>query len=76
MLNMELFMFTSSIHHDLFAEYRLLGVVSHMGTSTTCGHYVCHVRKGEQWVIFNDRKVALSENPPKDLGYIYFYEAI
>ena len=47
-----------------------------MGTSTACGHYVCHVRKAGQWVIFNDRKVALSEAPPLDLGYLYFYESI
>ena len=26
-------------------EYRLHGFVSHMGTSTACGHYVCHIKK-------------------------------
>lgn len=29
-----------------------------------------------RWTIFNDRKVALSEDPPFDLGYIYFYESV
>lgn len=47
-----------------------------MGTSTACGHYVCHILKDDRWVIFNDEKVAKSEKPPKDLGYIYLYERI
>ncbi|MGH0121219.1 UNVERIFIED_CONTAM: hypothetical protein FKN15_071559 [Acipenser sinensis] len=29
-----------------------------------------------RWVIYNDHKVCLSERPPKDLGYIYFYHRI
>lgn len=47
-----------------------------MGTSSMVGHYVVHILKNNQWVIFNDNKVALSEHPPKDLGYIYLYERI
>jgi len=27
-------------------SYRLFGLISHVGTSTACGHYVCHVKKG------------------------------
>jgi ubiquitin carboxyl-terminal hydrolase 5/13 len=45
-----------------------------MGTSHLVGHYVCHVLKEGRWVIFNDGKVALSENPPKGLGYLYLYQ--
>ena len=55
-------------------KYRLLGFVSHMGSNTGCGHYVCHIKKDGKWVIFNDNKVALSENPPKSLGYMYFFK--
>jgi len=57
-------------------KYKLLGFASHMGTSTACGHYVCHIYKDGKWVFFNDRKVALSEDPPLDLGYLYFYQRI
>lgn len=56
--------------------YQLKAFISHMGPSTMCGHYVCHIRKDERWYIFNDNKVALSENPPKELGYLYFYERV
>jgi len=87
--------------------YKLVGFISHMGTSTMVGHYVCHLLKEDRWVIFNDEKVrildellvlfwwdyhfwklcfysytnlslqvALSENPPKELGYIYMYQRI
>lgn len=57
-------------------KYRLLGLVSHIGTSTHCGHYVAHINKDGKWVIFNDVKVAASKDPPKDMGYLYFFERI
>ncbi|XP_061803737.1 ubiquitin carboxyl-terminal hydrolase 5 isoform X3 [Nerophis lumbriciformis] len=57
-------------------KYELIAFISHMGTSTMCGHYVCHIKKDQQWVIFNDQKVCASEKPPKDLGYLYFYRRV
>ncbi|CAA6670655.1 unnamed protein product [Spirodela intermedia] len=57
-------------------RYRLMALVSHIGTSTHCGHYVAHVHKDGRWVIFNDTKVGASVNPPKDMGYLYFFERI
>lgn len=50
-----------------------------MGTSSQVGHYVCHILKDAAdvgWVIFNDNKVAISQNPPKELGYLYLYQRI
>ncbi|XP_015606873.1 ubiquitin carboxyl-terminal hydrolase 5 [Cephus cinctus] len=61
---------------DGHGRYKLIGFISHMGTSTMVGHYVCHLLKENRWVIYNDEKVALSENPPKELGYIYMYQRI
>ncbi|XP_067648406.1 ubiquitin carboxyl-terminal hydrolase 5 [Eurosta solidaginis] len=61
-------------YRDGVGKYKLVGFVSHMGTSAQVGHYVCHIQKDGRWVIFNDSKVALSQNPPKDLGYLYFYK--
>ncbi|PKU80420.1 Ubiquitin carboxyl-terminal hydrolase 14 [Dendrobium catenatum] len=55
-------------------RYKLLALVSHIGTSTHCGHYVAHVRKEGRWVIFNDSKVGASVDPPIDMGYLYFFE--
>jgi uncharacterized UBP type Zn finger protein len=60
----------------LFAEYKLVAFISHMGTSTMVGHYVCHILKEGRWVIYNDEKVALSEHPPRDLAYLYLYERV
>ncbi|KAK2369660.1 ubiquitin-specific protease ubp14 [Trifolium repens] len=57
-------------------RYRLTGIVSHIGTSTHCGHYVAHILKDGRWVIFNDNKVGASINPPKDMGYLYFFERL
>eukprot|EP00053_Salpingoeca_punica_P012714 m.114184 g.114184 ORF g.114184 m.114184 type:complete len:313 (-) comp16022_c0_seq9:69-1007(-) len=57
-------------------RYRLKAFVSHIGPSTTSGHYVCHINKDGRWVLFNDSKVAFSEDVPVDMGYLYLYEAI
>eukprot|EP00958_Prasinococcus_capsulatus_P005488 scaffold527_cov368-Prasinococcus_capsulatus_cf.AAC.56 len=57
-------------------KYRLLGFVSHIGRDTGSGHYVCHIKKGGKWYLFNDEKVALSAKPPTKMGYLYFYEAV
>ncbi|XP_033642208.1 ubiquitin carboxyl-terminal hydrolase 5-like [Asterias rubens] len=67
---------TASTCHDGEGKYRLKAFISHMGTSTSCGHYVCHIFKDGRWVIYNDRKVAMSEHPPKDLGYLYVYQRL
>lgn len=65
------------INLDFFIlEYRLVAFISHMGTSTMVGHYVCHILREGQWVIYNDSKVAISEHPPKELGYLYLYERL
>uniref|UniRef100_A0A4W4G5N7 ubiquitinyl hydrolase 1 n=1 Tax=Electrophorus electricus TaxID=8005 RepID=A0A4W4G5N7_ELEEL len=60
----------------LTVGYELFAFISHMGTSTMSGHYVCHIKKEGRWVIYNDHKVCLSERPPKDLGYMYFYRRL
>ncbi|XP_063162479.1 ubiquitin carboxyl-terminal hydrolase 13 isoform X2 [Candoia aspera] len=57
-------------------RYELFGFISHMGTSTMSGHYVCHLKKEGRWIIYNDLKVCASEQPPRELGYIYFYRRI
>ena len=57
-------------------SYRLVAFISHMGSSTMCGHYVCHILKEGRWVIFNDNKVAQSESPPKELAYLYLYQRV
>lgn len=56
------------------ATYRLRSFISHKGPSVHSGHYVAHVRQGNQqsddWVLFNDEKVVrapLSSATPLDL---------
>ena len=38
-------------------KYTLTEIISHIGKSTDHGHYVCHIKKDGQWVLFNDEKV-------------------
>lgn len=42
-------------------KYQLLAFISHMGASTMCTHYVCHIKKEGRWVIYNNQKCV----PPK-----------
>ncbi|RLN69355.1 hypothetical protein BBJ29_000222 [Phytophthora kernoviae] len=58
---------------DGVGEYSLVGFVSHVGKNTNSGHYVCHMKKDGQWIIFNDDKVAVSEEPPLGAGYLYLF---
>ncbi|CAK5047548.1 unnamed protein product [Meloidogyne enterolobii] len=56
-------------------QYKLCAFISHMGSSPHSGHYVAHVKRDDGlWYIFNDEKVAISQNPPKSLGYLYMYK--
>ena len=57
-------------------KYKMAGMVSHIGKNTGSGHYVAHIKRDGKWVIFNDEKVALSENPPLPHAYLYLYERL
>ena len=58
------------------SKYKLMGFISHIGSNTQSGHYVCHILKEGQWVNFNDCSVTESHDPPKRLGYLYFYKRV
>ncbi|CAD5207649.1 unnamed protein product [Bursaphelenchus okinawaensis] len=60
--------------YDGHGKYNLRAFITHIGSSPQSGHYICHIRHNNTWYIYNDEKVAFSQNPPKNLGYIYFYE--
>ncbi|KAK6059889.1 hypothetical protein COOONC_02457 [Cooperia oncophora] len=53
---------------DGSGKYRLVAFISHMGNSPHSGHYVAHVKKEDRWILFNDEKVAISQNPPRQLA--------
>jgi ubiquitin carboxyl-terminal hydrolase 5/13 len=64
----------SSTYDDGVGDYCLVGFISHIGKHVGSGHYVCHMKHGDAgWVIFDDEKVAKSESPPLELGYLYLY---
>lgn len=53
--------------------YDLGSFISHLGTSIHSGHYVAHIKKEGDWVLYNDHKVAKTSDPPIDKAFIYFY---
>lgn len=62
------------VREDGDGKYQLCGMISHIGKNTGSGHYVCHLKRNEKWVIFNDEKVAISSKPPFPHAYVYLYQ--
>ncbi|KAF9445641.1 ubiquitinyl hydrolase [Macrolepiota fuliginosa MF-IS2] len=62
------------------ARYALKAFISHKGPSVHSGHYVAHIRKGEDWVLFNDEKVVKADEESvrtlKSLTYLYVFEKV
>jgi len=57
-------------------KYELVGLISHIGKNTGSGHYVAHLKKNDNWVIFNDEKVAYSDSPPIPHAYLYLFQRL
>ena len=57
-------------------DYRLKAVIIHLGKTPHHGHYVVYVKKEGEWVLFNDSKVTIPEEPILGKGYIYLYESV
>mmetsp|Transcript_4554 Transcript_4554/g.5270 ORF Transcript_4554/g.5270 Transcript_4554/m.5270 type:complete len:862 (+) Transcript_4554:40-2625(+) len=55
-------------------KYTMVGMISHIGKHTGSGHYVAHLKRENDWVIFNDEKVAISASPPFVHAYIYLFQ--
>ena len=51
----------------------MITIMMSLGKNTDHGHYVCHVKKDNQWAFFNDEKVAQSKMPPLEHGFMYLY---
>lgn len=58
------------------AGYELTGIIVHLGSSTHSGHYVAYIKKNGQWVLYNDRKVTVSEKPPIGGCYLSIWTRI
>lgn len=69
---------------DAPANYELTSFVTHRGPSVHSGHYVAHVKDGNDWVFFNDEKVmhAPMHGTPSSVGalsemaYLYFFRRV
>lgn len=58
------------------SKYELYGIIPHIGKTTNSGHYVAYVKKDGKWISFNDSKVAFVDEPPRDMGFLYFFKRI
>lgn len=59
------------------AKYELIGFITHMGTSTQCGHYVIHLRHNNEWYLYNDEKVVkVADDLPVENAYMYLFKRL
>ena len=58
------------------ADYQLFSVITHLGASVHSGHYVAHIMKNGECLLFNDNKVAATSDPPLGKGYVYFFKKL
>lgn len=59
---------------DGVGHYELKAFVTHIGSSTISGHYVCHIKKDDTWILYNDEDVAVSSEVPREMAYLYLYK--
>ena len=77
-LNLENFV----VYKKSICNYRLKGVISHLGESNMSGHFIayCRHRVDDNWYLFNDSTVTLCDSQKKDFmvgtAYILFYESV
>ncbi|ELP88113.1 ubiquitin carboxyl-terminal hydrolase, putative [Entamoeba invadens IP1] len=57
-------------------KYECIAFVSHIGANANCGHYVCHSKQLDKWIMFNDNKVCFSQKPPFTRGFVYLYRTL
>ena len=57
-------------------RFALASFITHLGTSTGCGHYVAHVNHDNEWIYYNDSKVSTCPELPKDQAYVYLFKLI
>ena len=64
-------------------QYRLYAAITHLGKSTSTGHYVCHLRGEDgKWVLFNDEKVSevdadeVGVGKGMDRAYMLIYQRV
>lgn len=64
---------------NIHPKYILHGALVHLGKSVHCGHYVSYLRhqeKPNEWVLFNDRKVAKTDEPLIGKAYAFLLRRV
>lgn len=53
-------------------EFRLVAAVQHIPSSDLTGHYVCWVRRNDNWLMISDTNSNVKDNFIKDLENVYY----
>ncbi|CDJ36191.1 LOW QUALITY PROTEIN: uncharacterized protein EMH_0009990 [Eimeria mitis] len=63
---------------DGCGQYRLFAFVTHLGSSVSGGHYICHVRTkdGSGWLQYNDEKVTKLQSCDSRQAYLLLFKRV
>lgn len=53
-----------------------VAAIVHLGRSVHCGHFVAYIKKNNEWILYNDSKVAQTTEPVLGKGYIYIFRRV
>ncbi|KRX02624.1 UBA-like protein [Pseudocohnilembus persalinus] len=57
------------------SKYNLISTVVHLGKGVHSGHYVSYIKtEDNKWTLFNDAKVAQTDEPVLGKGYFYIFK--
>ena len=67
-----------STHYKLHGNFiiYILAAIVHLGSSALSGHYVAYIKKQDNWILYNDSKVAETPDPVLGKGYFYLFKRI
>ena len=68
----KLFDSENSIFPGTNIEFKLISCVQHLSNTDKCGHYVCWVRRKENWLMISDGTAHMMRNFITDLEDVYF----
>jgi ubiquitin carboxyl-terminal hydrolase 5/13 len=54
--------------------YSIQSLITHLGNTPQIGHYVTHVKRNNEWILFNDNKVASTTSAPLAQAHLYFWQ--
>ena len=64
---------TTGLEAPKSTKFELKSIISHKGNTQHSGHYVCHTRYNDKWILMNDNYVMEDDAVELEKAYLLFY---